>query len=119
MRASVNERIEIVRRDTEVVRDWRELASVELAHLSNLLSMLEPAVEPIDQLVDDRVWLDFAHWALRCWLNFDKHHRRQKTVRDCDRSTMENSNCRARRCQPAVMERWNHPIQPDERYVPW
>src|ERR1700694_2217556 len=61
--------IQIVGRDTRVVRDAREFASVELAHLSNLLSMLEPAVEPVDQLVDDRVWLNLAHWALRCWSN--------------------------------------------------
>ena len=55
MRTSANERIQIVGRDTEFVRDSRELASVELAHLANLLSMFEPVVEHIDQLVDDRV----------------------------------------------------------------
>ena len=55
MRASVNERIEIVRRDTKLVRDSRELASVELSHLANLLSLFEPIIEHIDQLAADRV----------------------------------------------------------------
>src|ERR1700676_2178749 len=91
MRTSANERIQIVGRDTELVRDAREFASVELAHLANLLSMLEPVVEHIDQLADDRVWLNLSHWALRCWFNFDKYDRRQKTVRHCGRSKMEKS----------------------------
>src|SRR6266852_17449 len=61
MRASAYERIQIVGRDTEFVRDARELARLELAHLANFLSMLEPIVENIDQLVDDRVSFGMAH----------------------------------------------------------
>jgi len=55
MRASTNERIQIVWRNTEFVRDARELAGVELAHLANLLSVLEPVVDLVNQLTDDRV----------------------------------------------------------------